>query len=59
MLLKHMHYQQFVPLGHRLLVINAESAKKPLEISQLPSGIYLLHIRDHVGNYRTLKFVRQ
>jgi hypothetical protein len=46
-------------LGHSLLVINAESAKKPLQISQLPSGIYLLHISDRVGNYRTLKFTKQ
>lgn len=46
-------------VGQRLLVINAENAKKPLQISQLPCGVYLLHIRDHVGNYRTLKFFRQ
>jgi hypothetical protein len=46
-------------LGNSLLVINAESAKEPLQISHLPSGIYLLNISDRVGNYRTFKFIRQ
>jgi hypothetical protein len=46
-------------LGNSLLVINEESAKKPLQISQLPSGIYLLNIYDRGGSSRTFKFIRQ
>jgi hypothetical protein len=46
-------------LGNSLLTINVESASKPVQISQLSSGIYLLNISDRKGTYHTFKFIKQ